>query len=124
MILQRYGAFWRSIHKTIHNILNIKAAVTYVPYQDLENKIMLQGLLDEPQALLDHIRRYTFSLSTQIIFGYRSPSVNDPNLQQLFSVRGCDLRCGKQSNPSEHADFVCVRVLSTGASSQAVLVHN
>ena len=49
---------------------------------------MLQGLLDEPQAFLDHIRRYTFSLSTQIIFGYRSPSVNDPNLQQLFWVRG------------------------------------
>jgi hypothetical protein len=74
------------IHKTIHNILNIKAAVTYVPYQDLENKIMLQGLLDEPHALLDHIRRYTFSLSTQIIFGYRAPSTKDPNLQQLFWV--------------------------------------
>jgi hypothetical protein len=59
-----------------------------VPYQDLENKIMLQGLLDEPRAFLDHIRRYTFSLSTQIIFGYRSPSVIDPNLQQLFWVRG------------------------------------
>jgi hypothetical protein len=74
------------IHKTIHNILNIKAAVTYVPYQDLENKIMLQGFLDEPHAFLDHIRRYTFSLSTQIIFGYRAPSTKDPNLQQLFWV--------------------------------------
>jgi hypothetical protein len=84
---QRYGKFWRMIHKTIHNILNIKAAVTYVPYQDLENKIMLQGFLDEPQDFLDHLRRYTFSLSTQIIFGYRASSNKDPNLQQLFWVR-------------------------------------
>lgn len=57
---------------------------------------MLQGLLDEPQAFLDHIRRYTFSLSTQIIFGYRSPSVDDPNLQQLFWVRGAQLRCSEK----------------------------
>ena len=74
------------IHKTIHNILNIKAAVTYVPYQDLENKVMLQGFLDHPEGFLDHLRRYTFSLSTQIIFGYRAPDTKDPNLQQLFWV--------------------------------------
>jgi hypothetical protein len=74
------------IHKMIHNILNIKAAVTYVPYQDLENKIMLKGFLDTPEDFHSHIRRYTFSLSTQIIFGYRSPDIRDPNLQQLFWV--------------------------------------
>ena len=74
------------IHKTIHKILNIKAAITYVPYQDLENKIMLQGFLDTPEDFHDHLRRYTFSLSTQIIFGYRAPDTKDPNLQQLFWV--------------------------------------
>ncbi|PPJ56275.1 hypothetical protein CBER1_00735 [Cercospora berteroae] len=84
LVVMRYGKFWRMIHKTIHNILNIKAAVTYVPYQDLENKIMLQGLLDQPDDFLAHIRRYTFSLSTQIIFGYRAPDTQDPNLIQLF----------------------------------------
>jgi hypothetical protein len=66
--------------------LNIKAAITYVPYQDLENKVMLQGFLDDPEDFLNHLRRYTFSLSTQIIFGYRAPSTQDPNLQQLFWV--------------------------------------
>lgn len=70
----------------IHNILNIKAAVTYVPYQDLENNVMLKGFLDTPEDFHSHIRRYTFSLSTQIIFGYRSPDIRDPNLQQLFWV--------------------------------------
>lgn len=32
------------IRKMLHNILNIKAARTYVPYQDLENKQMMDGL--------------------------------------------------------------------------------
>ncbi|KAK5162733.1 uncharacterized protein LTR77_011216 [Saxophila tyrrhenica] len=84
LVVMRYGKFWRMIHKTIHNILNIKAAVTYVPYQDLENKVMLQGFLDDPEHFLGHLRRYTFSLSTQIVFGYRAPDTQDPNLQQLF----------------------------------------
>ena len=75
------------IHKMVHNILNIKAAVTYVPYQDLENKILLDGLLDTPQDFLNHIRRFSYSLATQMIFGFRCPDIKDPELQQLFWVR-------------------------------------
>lgn len=74
------------IHKMVHNILNIKSAITYVPYQDLENKILLDSLLDTPEDLLSHIRRFTYSLSTQMIFGYRCVDNKDPNLLQLFSV--------------------------------------
>lgn len=75
------------IHRMIHNIMNIKAAVTYVPYQDLENKFLLEGLLDTPQDVLAHLRRFTYSLSTQMVFGYRCVSNKDPNLAQLFEVR-------------------------------------
>jgi hypothetical protein len=75
------------IHRMIHNIMNIKAAVTYVPYQDLENKFLLEGLLDTPADFLAHIRRFTYSLSTQMIFGYRCVNNKDPNLLQLFEVR-------------------------------------
>lgn len=74
------------IHKMIHNILNIKAAVTYIPYQDLENKFMLLGLLDQPREFANHIRRYTNSLTTQMVFGFRTLSFDDPKLQQLFTV--------------------------------------
>ena len=74
------------IHRIIHNILNIKAAVTYLPYQDLENKFLLAGLLETPHDVLNHIRRYSYSLSTQMIFGYRCPDLKDPRLQQLFWV--------------------------------------
>ena len=74
------------IHRMIHNILNIKAAVTYLPYQDLENKIMLTGLLDSPKDFLNHLRRFSYSLSTQMIFGFRCSDIRDPKLQQLFIV--------------------------------------
>jgi hypothetical protein len=74
------------IRKIVHNNLNIKAAKTYVPYQDLENKAMLVGFLESPDLFIDHIRRYTNSLTTQMIFGFRTRSIDDPKLKQLYSV--------------------------------------
>ncbi|KAL5117971.1 hypothetical protein ACEQ8H_004116 [Pleosporales sp. CAS-2024a] len=41
MLLMEYGETWRMIRKIVHKNLNIKAARSYVPYQDLENKAML-----------------------------------------------------------------------------------
>ncbi|CEN62725.1 hypothetical protein ASPCAL09357 [Aspergillus calidoustus] len=72
------------MHKMTHSILNVKAAATYVPYQDLENKRMMLDLLDEPAEFAAHIRRYTTSLTTQMIFGFRTVDKNDPRLLQLF----------------------------------------
>jgi hypothetical protein len=76
------------LRKIVHNNLNIKAARSYVPYQDLENKAMLIGMLEKPDLFIDHIRRYTNSLTTQMIFGFRTTSIDDPKLKQLFHVRG------------------------------------
>lgn len=74
------------IRKMLHNILNIKAARSYVPYQDLENKHMLSGFLEQPERFVEHIRRYTNSLTTQMVFGFRTISIDDPKLKQLFEV--------------------------------------
>lgn len=86
---KEYGETWRSIRKLVHNLLNIKAARTYVPYQDLENKAMLVGFLDQPSLFVDHIRRYTNSLTTQMVFGFRTTSIDDPKLKQLFHMGKC-----------------------------------
>ena len=75
------------MHRMIHNILNVRAAVTYVPYQDLENKQMLLGLLDQPTEFVNQLRRYSNSLTTQMIFGFRTPNIDDPKMAQLFEVR-------------------------------------
>jgi hypothetical protein len=74
------------IRKIVHNNLNIKAAGTYVPYQELESKAMLMGFLESPEFFYEHIRRFTNSLTTQMVFGFRTTSINDPKFKQLFEV--------------------------------------
>lgn len=104
----------------IHNILNVRAAITYVPYQDLENKRMILDILDEPAAFVDHIRRYTNSLTTQMIFGFRTVDSNDPMLKQLFHVRlSCRFCIGLiKSDNLEMQGFELWGELVQGASSQ------
>ena len=53
-----------------HNLLNINAARSYVPYQNLENLQMMYEMLEQPANFLENIRRYSNSLTTSIVFGY------------------------------------------------------
>ncbi|KAF2084769.1 putative cytochrome P450 [Saccharata proteae CBS 121410] len=80
----KYGPSWRVFRRLTHQLLNINVARSYVPYQDLENKQLLVEMLDDPSHLLENIRRYSNSLTTSMVFGYRTPSHDDPNLVQLF----------------------------------------
>ncbi|KAF2774165.1 cytochrome p450 monooxygenase [Teratosphaeria nubilosa] len=86
LVVMRYGDSWRLIHRLVHNILNISVAAKYIPYQDLESKYLLGGLLDTPESFKQHLRRFAFSLSTQLIFGYRCPSYTDPRIEKLFQI--------------------------------------
>ncbi|KAF2827188.1 cytochrome P450 [Ophiobolus disseminans] len=84
LVVMKYGATWRKMHRMVHNIFNMRAATTYLPYQDLENKQMLVDLLDSPRNFVEHIRRYSNSLTTQMVFGFRTTSHTDSKLRQLF----------------------------------------
>ncbi|PHH90750.1 hypothetical protein CDD83_2746 [Cordyceps sp. RAO-2017] len=81
---KEYGSMVRMVRKLAHSVLNVTVARSYVPYQDLEIKAMLMGLLDSPESFINHIRRYTTSLTTQMAFGYRTPTSEDPNLIEMF----------------------------------------
>jgi hypothetical protein len=74
--------------KMIHSLLNLNVANKYVPYQMLENKQMLNDLLDTPDDFLEHIRRYSNALTTSMVFGWRTPTYADAKLQQLFDGFG------------------------------------
>ena len=71
----------------MHNDLNIKTAVAYVPYQDVENRDMMLAFLNEPDEFVLHVRRYTTSLTTQMVYGYRTTFKTDPRLLEFFRVR-------------------------------------
>ncbi|KAF2177781.1 cytochrome P450 [Zopfia rhizophila CBS 207.26] len=77
---------WKMVRKFLHQILSVSAARTYVPYQDLENKAMLLGVLENPNNFIEHLRRYTASLTTQMTFGFRTTSIEDPRFKQAFDI--------------------------------------
>lgn len=83
-VFMKYDDEWRLSRKMIHSLLNAKKAVDYVPYQELELKQMLSDMIDRPSAFHDHVRRYSTSLVTSFVFGWRSPSFNDPAVKQIY----------------------------------------
>ncbi|KAK3686112.1 cytochrome P450 [Podospora appendiculata] len=76
ILFEVYGNEWRQYRRILHNI----------PYQDLESKSMLAAMLDEPQSVFQHVRRYSTSLSTQMIYGFRMERHDDPRLHKLFRI--------------------------------------
>ena len=74
------------IRRLVHNFLNFQKSASYVPYQDLENKQMLFELLTVPHRFLDSTRRYAMSLTSSIVFGFRTTSFDDPRQKELFEV--------------------------------------
>ncbi|KAM0235931.1 hypothetical protein ACHAP5_009532 [Fusarium lateritium] len=70
--------------KLVHSLLNVTAAKSDMPYQDLENKQMLYEMVTQPDQFLQSIRRYSNALTTTMVFGWRSPIYHDPKLMQLF----------------------------------------
>lgn len=58
MLFMKYDQTWRMFRKMCHSLLNVQTAKTYVPYQVLENKQMLNDMLDSPDDFVNHLRRY------------------------------------------------------------------
>ncbi|KIW96772.1 uncharacterized protein Z519_02163 [Cladophialophora bantiana CBS 173.52] len=84
LVLMQYDEGWRQARKMIHNLLNIKTAVEYIPYQELELRQMLADMARRPNNYHDHVRRYSTSLVTSITFGWRSLAFNDPDVKQIY----------------------------------------
>lgn len=76
----------------VHDHLNVRASISYTPYQDLENRQMLLGMLERPGRWVDHLRRYSNALTTQIVFGFRTTSIDDEKMHALFEVSSGDPR--------------------------------
>ncbi|KAI0197905.1 cytochrome P450 [Astrocystis sublimbata] len=80
------NSVWKGVRRFVQAMLGLAAARTYVPYQDLENKAMLLAFLEKPNDFIDHLRRYTASLTTQMTFGYRIRSIQDSNFKEAFDI--------------------------------------
>ena len=67
-------------------LISLLIVFRYVPYQDLESKQMLFELLTEPEHFLSSLRRYAMSVTTCIVFGFRTVKFDDPRLVELFEL--------------------------------------
>ncbi|AEO60480.1 hypothetical protein MYCTH_2120504 [Thermothelomyces thermophilus ATCC 42464] len=86
MVLMEYGNQWRRIRKFFHAFLQLKAIKAYVPCLELESTSVMADLLDKPQLIFHHIRRYTNSVSTQLVYEFRTPRIDDPKLLLMYDT--------------------------------------
>ncbi|OJJ54811.1 hypothetical protein ASPSYDRAFT_210517 [Aspergillus sydowii CBS 593.65] len=104
MLMMEYGPTWRMFRKMVHGLLNVVTSKSYIPYQMLENKQMLYQFLTEPDDFLKHIRRYSNALTTTMVFGWRTPTYDDPKMMQLFDGFN-EFAALNQTGPAAFVDF-------------------
>ncbi|KAF2192959.1 cytochrome P450 [Zopfia rhizophila CBS 207.26] len=85
MVIQPYGAQWRSIRKIMHAILNIKNAPTFAPFQDLESKHLIHDYLTRPTEWYKANQRFANSVIMSVTFGKRMHA-DDKNVDLLFET--------------------------------------
>jgi cytochrome P450 len=86
MVMQPYGAQWRTVRKIMHAILNIKNASTFAPFQDLESRQMLWEIMVKPEEWFFANQRFANSVVMSVVFGKRVLTRDDPQLEGLFST--------------------------------------
>ncbi|CAG9988754.1 unnamed protein product [Clonostachys byssicola] len=75
---------WRRQRKMYHVRLNVKSADRYLPYQHCDSLQLLDDIVDRPDAWLEHIQRYTASISTTLLYGWRTPHTNTGYVKDLL----------------------------------------
>ncbi|KAJ3545766.1 hypothetical protein NM208_g2349 [Fusarium decemcellulare] len=83
-LLMGYNSRWRVSRKLTHQLLNVQISKKYVIYQDLEIVQLCHDLLKQPADFVKHLRRFTTSLSATMIFGFRCPSYQDHEIENLY----------------------------------------
>ncbi|THV01080.1 cytochrome P450 [Dendrothele bispora CBS 962.96] len=84
--MMNYNETWRLLRKSMHSILTPSGAVEHQPIQAAESTQLIYDLLHSPEELYTHIRRYSTSVITSIIFGKRFPQYDCPEVGGIFGA--------------------------------------
>ncbi|KAF5519594.1 Cytochrome P450 monooxygenase atE [Colletotrichum aenigma] len=85
-LFMAYGQDWRNLRKHSHSLLNLNATKKYQSTQELESRVLLQDLLNQPDQYYTINRRYSTSVILLATYGYRIPSFQDPLITKIFTV--------------------------------------
>ncbi|KAK7040215.1 hypothetical protein VNI00_010021 [Paramarasmius palmivorus] len=81
------GALWRAQRKIANSILNPSSLPSHLPIQYAEVSQMLNDILHKPEDLCNHLNRYTFSVTTSIIYGKRCPSSTTREMVTFYEIQ-------------------------------------
>ncbi|RSL58716.1 hypothetical protein CEP54_007606 [Fusarium duplospermum] len=75
---------WRRQRKMYHVRLNVKSADRYLPYQQFDSLQLINDLALRPGSWVEHVQRYTASISTALLYGWRTPATNTGYVKDLL----------------------------------------
>ncbi|KAH7351469.1 putative cytochrome P450, partial [Pyrenochaeta sp. MPI-SDFR-AT-0127] len=75
---------WRRQRKTYHLRLNVKSANQYLPYQTFDSIQLLNDMLDVPEDFSRHLQRYTTSVASTVLYGWRTSDARKGYVQDLM----------------------------------------
>ncbi|KAH7077572.1 putative cytochrome P450 oxidoreductase [Paraphoma chrysanthemicola] len=75
---------WRRQRKTYHLRLNVKSANQYLPYQTFDSVQLLNDLLEEPADFSRHLQRYTTSVASTVLYGWRTSDARKGYVKDLM----------------------------------------
>ncbi|RSL76734.1 hypothetical protein CEP51_009678 [Fusarium floridanum] len=96
ILMRDNDELWRRQRKMYHLRLNVNVANRYIPYQEFEVTQLLHDIVHSPQDYEHHTRRFTTSLASTIIYGWRTTSVDLPYAKRLFEwIEGYAVAAGR-----------------------------
>ncbi|KAJ0420303.1 putative cytochrome P450 oxidoreductase [Aspergillus carlsbadensis] len=75
---------WRRMRKMYHVRLNVTVSNRYIPYQTFDSLQLLNDMLDSPENFSLHIQRFTTSVASTVLYGWRTASAEQGYVKDLI----------------------------------------
>ncbi|KAI0077958.1 cytochrome P450 [Panus rudis PR-1116 ss-1] len=69
----RHGPTWKSLRRTLQQLVTGEACARHLPLQRAEATQLMYDMLKEPEGFFNHIMRHTTSIIYSAVFGTRAP---------------------------------------------------
>ncbi|EXJ76279.1 uncharacterized protein A1O5_00787 [Cladophialophora psammophila CBS 110553] len=86
IVLRDNDEVWRRQRKMYHVRLNVKTANNYLPYQIFDSIQLMHDMAEHPSNWVGNLQRYTASIASTVLYGWRTPNVNTGYIKDLIEV--------------------------------------
>lgn len=86
LVITPTGERFRLLRKIYNNILSPQQTIKLRKYQDLESKVLISGLLANPDAFLTGVERFAMSVIFSACYGVRLADLKHPIMTEYYSI--------------------------------------